>query len=47
MLEEMNELLVEADIFEPAGQGTGYSIEYDEDAMKELIKEKFKKYFEL
>lgn len=43
VLEDINELLAEADVSEPAGPGCGHAIAYDEEAMIRLFEETLKK----
>lgn len=36
-IEGINDVLVDADVDQPAGSGCGYSIAFDEDAMKKVM----------
>lgn len=39
IIADMNDVLVDADVEEPAGRGAGYRIEFDESTMVKLLKE--------
>lgn len=46
IISDMNDILVEADIEQPAGSGCGYSITFDEIAMKKLLKKRIEEYMD-
>lgn len=44
-IENINDLLAEASVDEPAGRGCGYSISFDEDIMESLLLQFAKQYY--
>lgn len=46
IISDINDILVGADVDQPAGSGCGYSISFDEVAMKKLLKERIEEYIE-
>lgn len=47
IIETINDVLIEADVEQPAGRGCGYSITFDEAQMKRLILDHLKEYKEI
>lgn len=47
IIEDMNDVLVDAEVDQPAGQGCGYSITFNEVSMKKLLIDRLKEYKEI
>lgn len=47
IIADMNDILVEAEVDQPAGQGCGYSITFNEVNMKKLLIDRLKEYKEI
>lgn len=46
-IENLSDILVEADVEEPAGRGCGYAIHFDTDSIKAILETSFRKYMEI
>lgn len=47
IIADMNDVLVDAEVDQPAGQGCGYSIRFDEATMRKILLERLKEYKEI
>jgi len=47
IIQDMNDVLVDAEVDQPAGQGCGCSIVFNEDSMKKLLIYRLKEYKEI